>query len=271
MTRRPTRRREAVERIHCVITGSSAGAHRVVGAHRPAAIGCGGRALPGRSGATRRRRPGLEPDPTPRPGDAPLRVGSRPQSPAPRPPHPSPGRVSREHAPSPAAGGGAPRARRHRLGGHADGPGPLRPLTAQGALPELPGLPCGVADTTRSIWPTEEGCATCHDGTVEKRLEWEPPSGLPRTNLRFTHAEHRGEYRRPIPGRSIPCSPAPRATARPAPRECRSGSPSPELPGLPRDRGGSPGGAGHGVRHLSRPAGPRRSAHGPGRERVPGA
>jgi hypothetical protein len=58
----------------------------------------------------------------------------------------------------------------------------------------------GVADTTRSIWPKAEGCAACHDGTVEKRVEWEPPEALPRTNLRFTHAEHRQEVVEAHPG-----------------------------------------------------------------------
>jgi hypothetical protein len=43
--------------------------------------------------------------------------------------------------------------------------------------------------------PSGEGCAACHDGTVERRVNWAPPvpTGM---NLRFTHAEHRREVHR---------------------------------------------------------------------------
>jgi hypothetical protein len=40
-----------------------------------------------------------------------------------------------------------------------------------------------------SLWPTSEGCANCHDGTIEKQVTWQPPGPRP-TLLRFTHAEH---------------------------------------------------------------------------------
>ena len=39
-------------------------------------------------------------------------------------------------------------------------------------------------------WPTAEGCAACHDGTIEERVEWSPPAGPGGNNLRFTHVEH---------------------------------------------------------------------------------
>ena len=45
-----------------------------------------------------------------------------------------------------------------------------------------------------AIWPTTAVCATCHDGTVERRVDWAPPAP-PRTNLRFTHPSHRREVR----------------------------------------------------------------------------
>jgi hypothetical protein len=39
-------------------------------------------------------------------------------------------------------------------------------------------------------WPTAEGCAACHDGTIEEKVEWSPPIGPGGNNLRFTHVEH---------------------------------------------------------------------------------
>ncbi|HEX6644972.1 MAG TPA: cytochrome c3 family protein [Gemmatimonadales bacterium] len=45
-----------------------------------------------------------------------------------------------------------------------------------------------------SIWPSAESCAACHDGTIEKRVDWQPPEP-PRTNLAFTHPMHRAEER----------------------------------------------------------------------------
>jgi hypothetical protein len=42
------------------------------------------------------------------------------------------------------------------------------------------------------VWPPASVCASCHDGTVEDRVEWEPPPA-PRTNLRFTHPMHARE------------------------------------------------------------------------------
>jgi hypothetical protein len=39
------------------------------------------------------------------------------------------------------------------------------------------------------VWPTSRACATCHDGTIEDSVDWQPPPA-PRTNLRFTHPAH---------------------------------------------------------------------------------
>ena len=51
----------------------------------------------------------------------------------------------------------------------------------------------GAQTADAPLWPTAEGCASCHDGTVEERVDWQPPKGPPRTNLRFTHGEHAQE------------------------------------------------------------------------------
>ena len=48
----------------------------------------------------------------------------------------------------------------------------------------------GVQESDRPLWPAPSSCADCHDGTIEERVEWQPPSGPPRTNLRFTHRSH---------------------------------------------------------------------------------
>ncbi len=50
----------------------------------------------------------------------------------------------------------------------------------------------GAADGTSAVFPTGAGCATCHDGTIEKRVTYAVPAPEP-TNLRFTHAEHARE------------------------------------------------------------------------------
>ena len=62
------------------------------------------------------------------------------------------------------------------------------------------------------VWPPAATCLTCHDGTVESRVDWEPPPA-PRTNLRFTHpdagddelpASKPAEWRRPSPPLRVP-------------------------------------------------------------------
>lgn len=45
------------------------------------------------------------------------------------------------------------------------------------------------------IWPAAESCASCHDGTIQKKSEWSPPAPTP-SNLKFTHGEHAGEFGR---------------------------------------------------------------------------
>jgi len=47
----------------------------------------------------------------------------------------------------------------------------------------------GAANPDQPLWPTLQGCENCHDGTVEKVIEWAAPEPTP-TNLRFTHVKH---------------------------------------------------------------------------------
>ncbi|MGH7585274.1 MAG: hypothetical protein ACREMH_03425, partial [Gemmatimonadales bacterium] len=41
-----------------------------------------------------------------------------------------------------------------------------------------------------ATWPTPDGCAACHDGTIQERVEWTPPSRPGPSNLRFAHPRH---------------------------------------------------------------------------------
>ena len=47
----------------------------------------------------------------------------------------------------------------------------------------------GAATAGRSLWPDAASCATCHDGTIQKRITWQAPESL-RTNLKFDHLTH---------------------------------------------------------------------------------
>ncbi|MGE0441719.1 MAG: cytochrome c3 family protein [Gemmatimonadales bacterium] len=49
----------------------------------------------------------------------------------------------------------------------------------------------GAADPAASIWPTAQSCEACHDGTVQKRVDWAPRQGPPPSNLRYDHGRHR--------------------------------------------------------------------------------
>jgi hypothetical protein len=50
----------------------------------------------------------------------------------------------------------------------------------------------GAARDGAALMPAGQGCASCHDGTIEPRVDWQPPAA--RTgNLRFTHTEHTRE------------------------------------------------------------------------------
>lgn len=48
----------------------------------------------------------------------------------------------------------------------------------------------GVLEQGKSIWPDPVKCQSCHDGVIKKRVTWQPRSGPPRSNLRFTHLAH---------------------------------------------------------------------------------
>ncbi len=73
-------------------------------------------------------------------------------------------------------------------------------------FPTCEGCHPGARDSTKSFWPTAEDCANCHDGTVEKRVDWQPPSGRTPSNFRFSHIGHAEEAREQLPADSVQCS-----------------------------------------------------------------
>lgn len=56
-------------------------------------------------------------------------------------------------------------------------------------FPECQGCHVDITDPERPVFPAPAVCAECHDGVVEKKVEWSAPPRRP-SNLRFTHADH---------------------------------------------------------------------------------
>ena len=56
-------------------------------------------------------------------------------------------------------------------------------------FPSCTSCHAGAASAGRSVWPDAVTCAVCHDGTIQKRITWQPPESL-RTNLKFDHVTH---------------------------------------------------------------------------------
>jgi cytochrome c553 len=54
-------------------------------------------------------------------------------------------------------------------------------------FPSCTSCHAGAAERERGLWPSAAACSACHEGKVEKPVDWQPPRDLPATNLRFTH------------------------------------------------------------------------------------
>ena len=63
-------------------------------------------------------------------------------------------------------------------------------------FPRCTSCHAGLTEAGRSLWPAIARCADCHDGSIEEQVEWRPPPGPPRSNLRFTHDQHAKAVRR---------------------------------------------------------------------------
>jgi len=57
-------------------------------------------------------------------------------------------------------------------------------------FPSCAGCHAGAADPTLALWPAPASCRECHDGTVERTVEWKAPTQPRPSNLRFTHPKH---------------------------------------------------------------------------------
>jgi hypothetical protein len=73
-------------------------------------------------------------------------------------------------------------------------------------FPTCQGCHAGAQDSTKSIWPTASDCANCHDGTVEKKVDWNPPTAPRPSNLRFTHQVHARKAAERLPRDSVVCT-----------------------------------------------------------------
>ena len=73
-------------------------------------------------------------------------------------------------------------------------------------FPTCQGCHAGAQDSTRSIWPAPADCAACHDGTIERKVDWSPPDRRRPSNLRFTHLVHAAKAADRFPQDSIVCS-----------------------------------------------------------------
>jgi hypothetical protein len=48
----------------------------------------------------------------------------------------------------------------------------------------------GIVVRGAALWPAPATCASCHDGKVQKQVQWQPPREGGRYNLRFDHTTH---------------------------------------------------------------------------------
>lgn len=57
-------------------------------------------------------------------------------------------------------------------------------------FPSCVGCHAGATDPSLALWPAPAYCQACHDGTVERTVEWRAPDQPRASNLRFTHPKH---------------------------------------------------------------------------------
>ena len=57
-------------------------------------------------------------------------------------------------------------------------------------FPTCLGCHAGAAQAGAALYPDSGACTSCHDGTIQKRVRYVPPTDSLRTNLRFSHVAH---------------------------------------------------------------------------------
>jgi hypothetical protein len=60
----------------------------------------------------------------------------------------------------------------------------------------------GVLDSAAPLFPVLSDCVSCHDGTIQPRIEFVPRTGMRPSNLRFAHQVHAREALRKTPSDS---------------------------------------------------------------------
>jgi hypothetical protein len=73
-------------------------------------------------------------------------------------------------------------------------------------FPSCVGCHAGVEDARAPLWPAAANCADCHDGDIERRVEWTPPAAARASNLKFTHSSHAEEILKATPDSSLRCT-----------------------------------------------------------------
>jgi hypothetical protein len=72
-------------------------------------------------------------------------------------------------------------------------------------FPSCTGCHAGATDPAQSLWPAPANCQECHDGTVERTVEWSAPDGPRPSNLRFTHLKHAQLIAKSAADSVLPC------------------------------------------------------------------
>ena len=68
-------------------------------------------------------------------------------------------------------------------------------LKHQDLFPTCQSCHLGAVEPGYAMWPTAESCSACHDGQIEDRIDWTPPTEASPSNLRFAHGRHREKAR----------------------------------------------------------------------------
>src|SRR5262245_53594206 len=72
-------------------------------------------------------------------------------------------------------------------------------------FPSCVGCHAGAEEPQASLWPAVGNCADCHDGAIQKKVDWSPPPGPRASNLKFTHSSHAAEVIRATPDSALRC------------------------------------------------------------------
>ena len=72
-------------------------------------------------------------------------------------------------------------------------------------FPSCLGCHAGIRNPGQPIWPAPANCQACHEGTVERTVDWKPPDRSHPSNLRFTHQKHAQLIAKAATDSVLPC------------------------------------------------------------------